>query len=231
MAELIRLAAANEAEPQRLPRNIEAEAAFLGAILIDNRVIEDVSIKLQPDHFFEPLHGRIYEQILRLIDRNMLVTPVTLKDIQDVFELRLLLEPPAARLAAGRVDAKRLRVLDEICRAGYQSDEPKSIARFLEANKEFHVAIAQAAGNTRLVNSIDQLLDEMTRLLHLGLGSRNRSQEMQHEHRILLRALVRGDGTTAEQICREQIEAARDMVLKAIMNSSALMNFAITADA
>ena len=79
MAELIRLAATNEAEPQRLPRNIEAEAAFLGAILIDNRVIEDVSIKLQPDHFFEPLHGRIYEQILRLIDRNMLVTPVTLK--------------------------------------------------------------------------------------------------------------------------------------------------------
>ncbi len=79
MAEPIRLAAVNEAEPQRLPRNIEAEAAFLGAILIDNRIIEDVSIKLQPDHFFEPLHGRVYEQILRLIDRNMLVTPVTLK--------------------------------------------------------------------------------------------------------------------------------------------------------
>ncbi len=79
MAEPIRLAAANEGEPQRLPRNIEAEAAFLGAILIDNRIIEDVSIKLQPDHFFEPLHGRVYEQILRLIDRNMLVTPVTLK--------------------------------------------------------------------------------------------------------------------------------------------------------
>lgn len=79
MAEPIRLAAANEAEPQRLPRNIEAEAAFLGAILIDNRIIEDVSIKLAPEHFFEPLHGRVYEQILRLIDRNMLVTPVTLK--------------------------------------------------------------------------------------------------------------------------------------------------------
>jgi hypothetical protein len=134
------------------------------------------------------------------------------------------------RLAAGRVDAKRLRLLDEICRAGYQSEEPKSIARFLEANKEFHVVIAQAAGNARLVHSIDQLLDEMTRLLHLGLGVRNRSQEMQHEHRTLLRALVRGEGATAEQICREQIETARDMVLKAIMNSRAVMNFAITAD-
>jgi replicative DNA helicase len=79
MAEPIRLAASNDGEPQKLPRNVEAEAAFLGAILIDNRVIEDISIKLQPEHFFEPLHGRIYEQILRLIDRNMLVTPVTLK--------------------------------------------------------------------------------------------------------------------------------------------------------
>ena len=173
-----------------------------------------------------------HDGLVRAIPRRgYMVTPVTLKDIQDVFELRLLLEPPAARLAAGKVDAKRLRLLDEICRAGYQSEEPKSIARFLEANKEFHVAIAQAAGNARLVHSIGQLLDEMTRLLHLGLGVRNRSQEMQHEHRTLLRALVRGDGATAEQICREQIETAREMVLKAIMNSSAVMNFAITADA
>jgi len=82
MAEAIKLAADNSdgaAQEQRLPRNIDAEAAFLGALLIDNRIVEDVSIKLQPEHFFEPLHGRVYEQILKLIDRNMLVTPVTLK--------------------------------------------------------------------------------------------------------------------------------------------------------
>ncbi len=162
--------------------------------------------------------------------RGYMVAPVTLKDIQDVFELRLLLEPRAARLAAGRVDAKRLRLLDEICQAGYQSAEPKSIIRFLEANKAFHVAIAQASGNARLANAIGQLLDEMTRLLHLGLGFRNRTQEMQHEHRALVRALVRGDGATAERICQEQIEAARDMVLKAMLNSSSVMNMAIVAD-
>jgi replicative DNA helicase len=81
MAEPIRLAAVNDGEEQRLPRNVEAEAAFLGALMIDNRIIEDVSIKLRPEHFFEPLHGRIFDQILRLIDRNMLVTPVTLKPL------------------------------------------------------------------------------------------------------------------------------------------------------
>ena len=173
-----------------------------------------------------------HDGLVRAIPRRgYMVTPVTLKDIQDVFELRLLLEPRAARLAAGRVDAKRLQMLDEICRAGYQPGEPKSTARFLEANKEFHVAIAQAAGNARLAHAIAQLLDEMTRLLHLGLGIRNRSQEMQHEHRTLVRALVRGEGATAEKICQQQIEAARDMVLKAILNSNALMNAAIVAEA
>ena len=44
-----------------LPQNIEAEAALLGALMIDNRLAEDIQLKLRPDHFFEPLHGRIYE--------------------------------------------------------------------------------------------------------------------------------------------------------------------------
>jgi DNA-binding GntR family transcriptional regulator len=172
-----------------------------------------------------------HDGLVRAIPRRgYMVTAVTLKDIQDVFELRLMLEPAAARMAAGRVDGQHLRMLDEVCRAGYQPGDAKSISRFLEANKAFHVALAQAAGNVRLANAIEQLLDEMTRLLHLGLGLRNRSQEMQHEHRALVKALTRGDGATAERICREQIEAARSMVLSAILTSSSVMNLPITAD-
>ncbi len=67
MAEIIRL---NEppSEPvsPSLPQNIEAEAALLGALMIDNRLVEDVQLRLKPHHFFEPLHGRIYESILRM---------------------------------------------------------------------------------------------------------------------------------------------------------------------
>lgn len=62
-----------------LPSNIEAEAAFLGAVLIDNRVIEELRVPLRPGHFFEPLHQRIYERILTLVDRNATASPVTLK--------------------------------------------------------------------------------------------------------------------------------------------------------
>ena len=87
MAEVIRLT--EGAEPPAtaaLPQNIEAEAALLGALMIDNRLVEDVQIRLRPHHFFEPLHGRIYDAILRLTDRNMVANPVTLKPLFEADE-------------------------------------------------------------------------------------------------------------------------------------------------
>lgn len=177
------------------------------------------------------LNRLAHDGLVRAIPRRgYRVTQITLKDIHDVFELRLMLEPVAARMAVGRVDAQRLRVLDEISRSGYQPGDAKSTARFLDANKQFHVTIARATGNARLAEAVEQLLDEMTRLLHLGLGLRDRSQEMSREHRTLIKALARGDGDAAERISREQIDAARSMVLSAILASSSVMNLALGAD-
>ncbi len=62
-----------------LPSNIEAEAAFLGAVLIDNRVLEELPSPIRPEHFYEPVHQRVFERILTLLDRSAVVTPVTLK--------------------------------------------------------------------------------------------------------------------------------------------------------
>ncbi len=69
----------DEIAARALPSNVEAEAAFLGAALIDNRVIEELVIALRPEHYFEPVHARIYERILQLLDRKAVVTPVTLR--------------------------------------------------------------------------------------------------------------------------------------------------------
>jgi replicative DNA helicase len=81
MADIIRLAEPGPAAAPALPQNIDAEAALLGALMIDNRLAEDIQMKLRPDHFHEPLHGRIYEAILKLIDRNMIASPVTLRPL------------------------------------------------------------------------------------------------------------------------------------------------------
>src|SRR5690606_31874323 len=69
-----------------LPHDVEAEAALLGALMIDNRLYEDVQMKLQPGHFYEPLHGRRFEQIDKLIQKNRLATPVTLRPLFETDE-------------------------------------------------------------------------------------------------------------------------------------------------
>lgn len=71
--------AADAPAGRALPSNLEAEAAFLGAVLIDNRLLEELAVPLRPEHFFEPLHARIFERVLTLLDKQMVVTPVTLK--------------------------------------------------------------------------------------------------------------------------------------------------------
>lgn len=69
----------NLPQGRALPSNIEAEAAFLGAVLIDNRVIEELQVPIRAEHFFEPVHQRIYSRINALLERSAVVTPVTLK--------------------------------------------------------------------------------------------------------------------------------------------------------
>src|SRR5215216_7057660 len=83
MAEIIRISGSEPPAAPALPQNVEAEAALLGALMIDNRLVEDVQLKLRPDHFFEPLHGRIYEAILRMTDANRVANPVTLRPLFD----------------------------------------------------------------------------------------------------------------------------------------------------
>ena len=61
------------------PHNIEAEQALLGAILINNEAMDRVSAFLEPIHFFDPLHGQIYETAAKMIQAGKQATPITLK--------------------------------------------------------------------------------------------------------------------------------------------------------
>ncbi|GAC1581163.1 MAG: replicative DNA helicase [Sphingomicrobium sp.] len=86
MAEILRIDGSQDLTAPILPANVEAEAALLGALMIDNRLVEDVQIRLKAHHFFEPLHGRIYDAVLRLTDKNMIANPVTLRPLFEADE-------------------------------------------------------------------------------------------------------------------------------------------------
>ncbi|MBB4210280.1 primary replicative DNA helicase [Rhodothalassium salexigens DSM 2132] len=61
------------------PHNSEAEQALLGAMLVNNEAAQQVSEILTAEHFYEPVHGRIYDAIQRLVDRNQIADPVRLR--------------------------------------------------------------------------------------------------------------------------------------------------------
>ena len=70
------------------PNNTEAEMGLLGAILENNRAYEKVAEFLRPDHFFDPLHGRIFTAISMLVERGQQANPTTLKNVVDTENLR-----------------------------------------------------------------------------------------------------------------------------------------------
>lgn len=71
----------NAHDPNRVvPENVMAEAALLGAILINNQAYDAVNRLLEPEHFYEPLHERIYEAIGQSLANGRSVDPITLKN-------------------------------------------------------------------------------------------------------------------------------------------------------
>lgn len=156
------------------------------------------------------------------------VVPVTLRDADELFAMRFILEPEVMRLAAGRIDVAPLQRLDGVCRAGYRPGDRPSERRFLRANREFHVAIARATGNRRLAAAIESVLEEIERVQHVGMTAQDRSTEILHEHQALLDVLADGDGERAAAMVVEQIEAARQMVVRALMDSTRIQDAALS---
>jgi replicative DNA helicase len=66
-------------EPMREePKNIDFEQALLGAVFRENGSLETISTILEPDHFFDPLHARIFVKMGQMVQLGAPVTPITL---------------------------------------------------------------------------------------------------------------------------------------------------------
>ncbi|MGP3697728.1 replicative DNA helicase [Rhodobacter sp. NSM] len=68
-----------EKSPEVLPHNIEAEQQLLGAILTNNDIFDRIASVIRAEHFFDPVHQRIFEIAAARIQKNALASPVTLK--------------------------------------------------------------------------------------------------------------------------------------------------------
>lgn len=160
--------------------------------------------------------------VIALPRRGYQITGLTLQDVHEIFQLRAMLEPAAVELATAHVDAKRLRQLDAACARGYAAADATSKARFLQANREFHATIIRACGNRRLTDLLENVIDQLQRLFHIGLEFSLRRAELRQQHLDLLNAIVEQDAAAARQAAARHIETMRCAVIDSIMRSQSL---------
>ncbi len=155
--------------------------------------------------------------VQRLPGRGYMVAPVTIKDVRDLFDLRLVLEVAAAERAARHPSPALVSVLKTMANVSYSLTDPETQTSFLKTNRDFHLALAEAAENRRLVETLEKLLIEMDRLFYLGLRLRDSSEEMRQEHRQVVAAVERGDVEEVRETIARQILTSQDRILEAIL--------------
>jgi len=155
--------------------------------------------------------------------RGYLVKPIALRDIGEIFALRRMLEPVAARRAAGRADVNRLRQLDAVCHAGFVAGDPASQATFLQAHRQLHLAIVTAGGNERLTDVFAPLWDESERVIHHTGLMRSRGAELRHDHAALIAALATGRGEQAAASIEDEIERLHRVIVDAALTTSSML--------
>lgn len=147
------------------------------------------------------------------------IAPITIQDVHEVFQLRLLLEVEATRMAAGRLDPDELNRLDARVRACHSPKGEATSEAYREANYEFHRYIVQASGNSRLAEMVVGLIEQHERIVHFSLSMQNRDIEFHHVHDSLVDALLDGDGARAAKIAEAAIRGSQNKIIESFVSS------------
>lgn len=158
------------------------------------------------------LRGQGFLQVIPY--RGYLVAPISLADVKDLFEARIVLEEAIAGLAAERISEEALARLAEIGRADLTFPNETSEDRFawMAQNKAFHLEVTRATGNRELLNIMDLILDKVSRVVFLYY-SKASLEEHRPGHLKIVATLRSRDPTRARRAMREHIEVTWNSAL------------------
>jgi DNA-binding GntR family transcriptional regulator len=196
---------------QRIVRGVYAQ----GAPLSDSELARACGISRTPVR--EAL-CRLLEEgyVERIPGRGFYVTRVTVKLVQDTFEVRRVLEAHASACAAERHDPAtllRLRQLAPI--PSGQGTDGRRAAR--EANTRFHLAVADAAGNSVLLDLVRNCLDQVDRFMSLGISLQAAPSRGTAEHLAIVEAIGRRDREGASEAMVRHLDDCRLQYMQALV--------------
>lgn len=181
-----------------------------GAAINAQKLADELEMALTPVQ--EALKQLAHDHLVRITPRHGLyVADVNVPDLEQISELRLKLESLAARLAAERASEDDLAVLEALRQEQVTAD-PADPRQLFDLDHKFHRAIAQAAGNKYLAQTLDHFFGLSLRLWYLVLPHLVFLPDAVSKHLDLIDAIRRGDAEVAEQIMQTHVAEFYDKV-------------------
>jgi len=192
-------------------RLIETGDAKPGEIVTERRLAEKLSMSRTPIRdALLMLEGE--GLLIRQGSRGLQIKQIRIEEYMDMLQIRLLLEPPIARMTAGKFPAANIRALrSNLNELLQRTDAEADREQVRGVDEDLHGGLAQASGNPQLAQII-QNLRRQTQIFDLR-AMPERLEETCKEHLRLLDAIEAGDGAEAERAMAEHLERVRDSII------------------
>ncbi len=174
-----------------------------GELLVESGLAEELGTGRTPVR--EALKMLACENLVVIIpQRGIYVADISLTDLQEIAELRLAVEGLAAQLAAQRITPQQLERLRSLTHQ-LAHTAPDDVEKLMEIDRQFHLTVAEAAGNKHLADVIVSLYDKSLRLWRLALTRVGALASSIERHEELLDALEYGNAAKASEIMQEHV--------------------------
>lgn len=143
--------------------------------------------------------------------QGVAVAPLTTADLQELYELRLAIEPLITRLALpnfGRGEIARMQHWMEVM------DQTDDEAEWLEANDRFHSVIYAKADRPRMIELCRQLRQHTGRYVRVFLSVLHGREQLSRDHAMILDAASRGDGVALESLVKAHLSSTYDPLFR-----------------
>jgi DNA-binding GntR family transcriptional regulator len=186
-----------------------------GTVLVESSLIERLGCGRTP--LREALQ-RLHEEdlVIALPRRAVSVADITVAGLQQLYEARWELEPALGRLAARRIDARELQILDNVLASGQPAATTATPFDVTEWDMAFHRGVAEAADNRYLLAAFERIQGVAQRLLVFAYRRGPFVPPTIDEHRAILDALREHDPDLAAQRIDRHIRNAKDRILQTV---------------
>jgi DNA-binding GntR family transcriptional regulator len=186
-----------------------------GERLMEQELAEEMGVSRTPVR--EALRKLELEGYVVMIPRKgAYVAGLSIKDINNVFEIRGALETLAAGLAASRATQEEIEEMERNLVMEAALFETSDLPKTIEVDTRFHELIYRASKNNRLQNMLKDLRDQVQRFRTTTLAVPGRMKFALDEHRRIVEAIAAGNVQEAKLAIREHIENAESALLKVI---------------